>query len=350
MTFPAYSSFCCLALKGPSLSVPGTHTVIPGVTVSNTQDELVLEPHWEQWLGTIQTNNFRESSLYITAVVETDFRTGEMPHHEFLDRRVRLLHHAFSLLGCGFNSDVLMVGGDSNNGTTRIGPIRSGLTPCFRFPTRKSRGIEVADIQRAAAILPNLETIYSHFSDRMYRRLRKGFNVWIRGVEEGEAINERFHSHFRAIEAILKPTIAKRRKKSKGKKGGWRDITSTFVERGKHLLSDSRSNEKLLRQFFNIRSSIEHTKDVDPVVRKPRGIDPRESFMFRALQCEILVGEIYTRILTSAELLRAFSTETRIEGFWRLAGHKRQALWGERIDIEAEARRQFFSYIPPDSW
>lgn len=325
--------------------------MVPGVTISDSQTELVLQPHWVEWLGTIQTEHFKSSSLYITAVIEPEFPASDVPSHEFLGRRVRLLHHALSLLGCGFNSDVLMVGGESNNGSVRIGPIRAGLTPCFLFPSRVRAKIEPAHIQRAASILTNLEMIYSHVPDRLYRRIRKGFNIWIRGIEEGEAWNERLHSYVRAIEAIVKPTIARKRKKSKSTKktkGGWRDITLTFIERGKSFLGKSDRTERFLRQLYDIRSSIEHTKDVAPAVKKMRGIDSRETFMFRALQSEILASEIYARILSDAKLLNAFSTESRVEGFWTLDGARRQALWGERIDIDAMARSQFFSHYPQE--
>lgn len=114
------------------------------------------------------------------------------------------------------------------------------------------------------------------------------------------------------------------------------------------MLGHSGKSEKLLRQLYEIRSSVEHVKDVKPTVRKARGISPKEAFEFRALQCEILASSIYTRILSTADLLDAFSTETKVEGFWRRAELKQRAAWGDPIDLEAEARQQFRSQILPD--
>lgn len=353
MPFPENSHFCCLALKGPTLKVKEEHAVLPGLTVSNTQSAFELEPHWVEWLGTIQATSFRESSLYITAVLQSRVDAGDRPIHEFLGNRVRLMHYALALLGCGYNTDVLMVGGHSYRDSLDIGPVRSGLTPCFRPYYRKARRIEMEDLERAAAILTNLELIYSHVPGRLYRRLRKGFNVWIRGVQEGEEWNERLHSFVRAAEAILKPTIAEprtkqRRMRSKSSKRAWREVTQTFISRGQTIIGRSNLSKGLLRQLYDIRSSIEHVKDVMPAVKKARGVSPAEVFGFRALQCEILASTIYTRILSSTELIDAFSTEARVEGFWRRAGQKRQALWGGPIDLEAEARRQFLSHELPD--
>lgn len=138
MTFPDGSTFCCLALKGPALSVKGEYEILSGITVSNTQNALELQPHWVEWLGTIQADAFRESSLYITAVSQLRHNGGDLPVHEVLDRRVRMLHFALTLLGCGYNTHVLMIGGNSHGESPHIGPVRSGLTPCFHPYYRKA--------------------------------------------------------------------------------------------------------------------------------------------------------------------------------------------------------------------
>ena len=319
--------------------------------MSNTQDAFELEPHWVEWLGSIQAESFRKSTLYVTAVLSSRNDAQGLPLHQVLDNRVRLFHHTLVLLGCGYNDAVLMVGGNRyHGGSLHVGPVRSGLTPCFRPYYRRARKVEVVDLEKAATILTNLELIYSHVPGRLYRRLRKGFNVWVRGAQEGEEWIERLHSFIRATEAILKPTIAKERRKQTRKRlrKPWREITSTFIDRGQALLGKSKKSEKLLRQLYDIRSSVEHIKDIMPAVRKIPGISANEAFGFRALQCEILVSTIYTRILSSEDLMNAFSTEVRVEGFWRQAGHKRQALLGGPINLEAESHQQFLSHELPD--
>ena len=160
---PEDTHFCCLALNGPWLAVKQEHSVLPGITVADTQDAFDLEPHWVEWLGSIQAESFGKSSLYITAVPPSRHEAHGLPLHQFLDNRVRLLHHALALLGCGYNDAMLMVGGNKYlGGSLHIGPVRSGLTPCFRPSYRKRRKIETADLDRAATILTSLEKIYRH--------------------------------------------------------------------------------------------------------------------------------------------------------------------------------------------
>lgn len=351
VTFTRDISFCCLALKGPRLKVKREHTILPGLTVSSTQTEFELEPHWVQWLGSIQADSFRDSSLYITAVSQSHHDTGSQPVHQFLDNRVRLLHHTLVLLGCGYDEAVLMVGGNTSGGSLHVGPVRSGLTPCTRPYYRKARRIETADLESAAVILNSLEHIYSHAPNPLYKRLRKGFNVWIRGAEESQELNERLHAFVRASEAVIKPTMVVRKRRVPGKntlRKTIRPITATFKSRGQTFIGHSRASERLLDQLYDIRSSVEHIKDVVPTVRKVRGISVQEAFGFRALQCEILASTIYSRILSNAGLRDCFSTEQKVEGFWKRAQGKRQALWGDPIDLNAETRNQFFSLVMPD--
>lgn len=350
VTFPRDSSFCCLALKGPSLQVKQEHTILPGLTVSNTQTAFDLEPHWVEWLGSIQANSFSDSSLYITAVLQSHHNVENQLPNQFLDTRVRLLHYTLVLLGCGYNDAVLMVGGNTSGGSLHIGPVRSGLTPCSCPYYRKSKRIETVDLERAATILTSLEHIYSHAPHPLYKRLRKGFNVWIRGSEESLEWTERLHSFVRASEAIIKPTMVLRKRRVPGKntlRRTVRPISATFISRGQTFIGYSNASERLLDWIYDIRSSVEHIKDVMPMVRKARGISVEEAFEFRALQCEILSSTIYSRILGNPELMNCFSTERKVEGFWRRSQDKRRALWGESLDLDAEVRNQFFSRVLP---
>lgn len=352
MVIPNGSHFCCLALNGPRLQPNQEYELAPGLFVSNRQDALELEPHWVEWLGTIQANSFRESSLYITGVTEGRARSSnDIPLPQSLDNRVRLFHHALVLLGCGYNDAVLMVGGEKyDSGGIHVGPVRSGLTPCFKPFYRQRRAIHPVDLEKATKILASLELMYTHVPNRLYRRLRKGFNVWIRGAQEGEEWTERLHAFVRATEAILKCTIARKRdaKTKKSLKRAWRDITPTFTSRGQTVIGSGKSNENFLRQLYDIRSSVEHIKDVMAAIRQVRGIHESEVFGFRALQAEILASSIYERILMSDTLLAAFSTEAKVEGFWARRPNQRHAAWGPPIDIAAVAHQAFLSHRIPD--
>jgi hypothetical protein len=232
-----------------------------------------------------------------------------------------------------------------------VGPIRAGLTPYYRPHHRKWKRIGKADLERAATILIHLEEIYSHANTPQYKRLRKGFNVWVRAAEESLELSERLHAFIRSSEAMIKPTITVRRRRTPVKntlKTVSRPITETFISRGQTFIGHSKANQRLLKQFYNIRSSVEHIKDIMPRVKQARGIAKQEAVVFRALQCELLASDIYSRILSSEKLMECFSTERRVEGFWSRTEAKRRLLWGEPLSLHAKTVMEFFSHITAD--
>jgi len=339
MPFPDNTDFCCLALNGPRLDVPGLHILLPGLTLSNSQDSVDLDETWAKWLGSLQADSFRKSSLFITAQKQHLFAGGDEAIRLKLEDRVRLLHKALVLEGCGYNSSVLMIGGNVSGGHLHVGPVSSGLTPSYR-PFRVPRLISMPALKQATTILSSLEHVYEHVREPLYRRIRKGFNLWIRGTEEGEDLSERLHLFLRATEAIIRPTIAKKRRKG-SKKPPWRAVTNTFKDRGQTFVGRSKRNSRLLQQLYGIRSSIAHVHDILPKVHKVKGMSSEEAFRFRALQCEILASAIYSRIFTNNALREQLRTERGVEGFWRRSEARRVDLWGESTDINTAALREF---------
>jgi hypothetical protein len=338
MSFPPNTDFCCLALAGPNLAAERDEAVLPGLTVSSSTTHVQLDDIWERWLGTLQTESFKKSSLVIIAEQNSFHATASEPAPGRLERRVRLFHYALILGGCGYNSSTLMVAGNTSGGSLHIGPISVGLTPCYHPQYRKYKPITIDELRRAATALASLEHIYDYTPNPDYRRIRKGFNSWIQGVESADQTLG-LHSFVRAAEAIIRPTTTT-----------WtrRKITATFVTRGQTLTGRFKQNERLLRQLYDLRSCIEHVKNVSPIVQKPRGESRGEAFAFRALQAEIFASAIYSRIFANDALREQLRTERRVEGFWRRADASRSALWGEIIDVSATARREFTPTDTPD--
>jgi hypothetical protein len=330
--FPANVDFCCLALTGPRLEVQGTHQVIPGLSVSHSAAHIELD-FWAEWLGTIQADLFRHSSLVITAEQHGLDAGASYETRKKIERRVRLFHWALVLLGGGYNSNALTVGGNTSHGHLHLGPVSFGITPCKRPDYRRSRRVTALNLRRAATILLSLEHVYDQTPDPDYRCIRKGFNSWIQGVETEDPV-QGLHSFVRAAEAIIRPTTTT-----------WtgRRITKTFYTRGQTFTGHSRRNERLLEQFYDLRSCIEHIKNIEPALHKPRNISRDEAFAFRALQAEIFASTIYSRIFLNEPLREQLRTETLLEGFWRRHDANRRVLWGRSIDLSATARREFLS-------
>jgi len=309
--------------------------VLPDLQVSNSTEQIDLD-FWAEWLGTLQTDAFRNSSLVITA--ERDGRAlldagANYEARQKIERRVRLFHFALVLMGCGYNSSALMVGGNTAGGHLHLGPISVGLTPCHRPHYRRAKRISARDLERAATMLISLEHVYDQVPGPNYRRIRKGFNSWIQGVESEDPA-QALHSFVRAAEAIVRPTTTT-----------WtgRRITKTFCSRGQTFTGRSTRNRRLLEQFYDLRSCIEHIKNIEPALHKPRNVSRDEAFAFRALQAEIFASAIYFRIFTNQALREQLRTETLVEGFWRRHEASRRRLWGRSIDLAATARREFLT-------
>lgn len=258
---------------------------------------------------------------------------GNYQAREEIERRVRVLHYALVLIGCGYNSDALMVGGNTAGGHLHLGPVQIGLTPCRQPHYRRHKRITLQDLKRAASMLVSLERVYDHTPRPEYRRIRKGFNSWIQGIQSEDPA-QGLHAFVRAAEAILRPTTST-----------WtqRRITKTFVTRGQTFTGHSTQNRRLLGQFYDLRSCIEHVKNIEPALHKPRNVSRDEAFAFRALQAEIFASTIYSRIFTSDALREQLRSELRVEGFWRRRDASRRTLWGRSIDLVVAANREFLS-------
>lgn len=333
MPFRDNIDFCCLALTGPVLAVQGPQVVLPDLIVTDSSAHVDLD-FWKEWLGTIQAETFRRSSLVITAERYDRLDAGaNYEARKHIERRVRLFHFALVLLGCGYNTNAIMVGGNTAGGHLHLGPVQVGLTPCRRPRYRRARRITAQDLQRATTMLRSLEHVYWHAPGPEYRRIRKGCDSWIRGVENYDT-GEGLHCFVRAAEAIIRPTTTT-----------WtgRRITKTFCARGQTFTGHSTRSRRLLEQFYELRSSIEHVKNIESALHKPRNVSRDEAFAFRALQAEIFASTIYSRIFTNDALREQLRTETLVEGFWRRNDSSRKKLWGRSIDLNASARHQFLS-------
>jgi hypothetical protein len=334
--------FCCLALNGPRLEVPGTTELLAEFSVTDSTAHIDLD-FWREWLGSLQTRTFTESSLVITAEHYDRYEAGASHEtRERIEHRVRLFHFALVLIGCGYNSSALMVGGNTAHGHTHLGPIQVGLTPCQHPRYRRPKRVSGDDLRLATTILKSLEHVYAQVPKPDYRRIRKGFNSWIRGVESDD-VAQGLHSFVRAAEAIIRPTTSRKIKHPTSGRKFWRPITPTFLDRGQTFVGRSTRSERLLKQLYELRSCVEHTKNIEPAVRRPKDVSRQDAFLFRTLQAEILASTIYTRIFTNDALREQLRTESGVEGFWRRSEDKRLSLFGEPIDLHAAAQAQFLS-------
>jgi hypothetical protein len=332
LPFRNNAAFSCLAIEGADLHPGGTIPVDGELQVSDSPP-VDLDGAWEQWLGTIQAANFRESGLVITAQRDIPRLQAVVPSQ--LEHRAHLFHFCLLLQGCAYGGGGLMVSGNTENGHLHVGP----LGPVEAHPRPEYRRFSRTTAERVAegaALLPGAELIYGGGNAifRPYRRVRLGFNSWIFGLRSLHT-DHRLHWFVRSLEAILK--LPRRR------------ITAAFVARGQELVGFSRRNEKMLQQLYNLRSCVEHVKEFRRELRKPRGVQKDQAFAFWSLCAELLASEVYKKILLRPDLRNCFQDEKKADGFWRRTPIRRAELIGPPIDAWALARRSF-RQMPAEPW
>lgn len=192
---------------------------------------------------------------------------------------------------------------------------------------RRVRTPTIVDFANAGIVAETISSLYSY--QQRFMRLRRGFHAWYSGIRESVP-GFRLHLFIRAIEAL---TQAPRNQ-----------LGPSFRTRSQLFIGSSSRNEALLRQLYNMRSCIEHTKWWRSEINCVHGLNVDDSLSFRALQAEIIASATYLKILSSPELLRRFATERPIRSFWALGSGDREQLWGEPFnirDVSREALRPF---------
>ena len=308
MPFQDNIAFSCLALDGPYLRSAGDVTVEDEATVSG-RIPVELDETWEKWLGTIQARKFRDSGLVVIAQRQVPPLENEGHVIRQLDLKVRSVHYCLLLQGCAFSDGGLHVRGNTRNGNLHVGPL-GPVDPYPKPPYRRFRQVTAERVAEAATLAPGCLVIYSR-ADLQHRRVRRGFNSWIYGVGDTYA-DLRLNWFVRSLEAVMRLPR--------------QGITRSFKNRGQELIGVSGRNEKLLQQLYDLRSCVQHIKNYEPDLRKPRGVSRDQALGFWTLCAELLASETYKRIFASAVLRECLRNETTTSGFWRRKPARRYEL------------------------
>ena len=120
--------------------------------------------------------------------------------------------------------------------------------------------------------------------DSRYARVKRGMSAVVRGISEGN-MEERIHEYVRALEAVVKPEIAK--------------STGQFTHRCQTFALPSEAAKATLEECYKIRSAVEHMNLVDDVFS---GCSPAEIALRagqRLRQIETLAFSVYLKLATS---------------------------------------------------
>jgi len=323
MPFADNITFACLALDGPVYRGPAPAALNASMSVY-PDPPVELDDVWTRWLGTIQAGTLQRSAFFIVGqwpggAAMQDSETGTVA--------VECAHRALLLQGFAYCSGGLLISGNTEHGL-HVGPISTYLGhPSISL--RRMRTPTNEDFAMAGTVAHAITSLYSY--KYRFMRIRRGFYAWFNGVRESSP-GFRLHFFIRAIEALTQAP--------RGQLG------LSFRTRSQLFIGGGLRNQALLRQLYDLRSCMEHTKWWRSEINCVHGLNVEESLSFRALQAEMIASAAYLRILSSPVLLNRFATERTIRSFWALGGNDREKLWGEPFNVRAAAsqalQRLFF--------
>jgi hypothetical protein len=281
---------------------------------------LELAPHWQEWLGSVKTENFTRAGITIVALHPSD-------HPEVLDHENKsLTEQAFSVFMGLLMCEIFRLGGGlilsgaNNNGRTDVRSL-ADLESHFMPGGVSSVALSLATIRRASLIASGLRHI--DFNRAVFDRLRRGVRAWRRGVQQvyGE---DRLHQFVRAVEAVIKPEAGRSAK--------------LFTHRCQIFAGTSASERHLLSELYQMRSLAEHMNPLESVLDTYSPPDHAALTLRRTYQAQMLASDVFEKVLTKPKVLAIFDSDTHIDEFWtRRRTDEQQATWGPPIDLEALA-------------
>lgn len=313
------ANFSCYAMEtNVSADLNEPLTIEPGL-IALFRTPFRVDEFWTQSLGTLHDEKLADSSLLLMAF-------SEQASKPELDRRVSALWYALLIQERAYSVNGLKLAGTNTGNGLHID---SGgtLSDFYRSPKVVAEPIELESLRLAASAASGISAIYQRQDGQHYLRLRKGFNAFLRGLQEGTDADFRLHQFVRAVEAVMKPRTGRTKK--------------DFVHRGQLFAGRSPADRNVLEQLFDMRSVSEHLNPLEDLFDQLSGHDRESIIADRVFQSEILAGSIYARLMTDPALLEAFRTEDAIAEFWQKPDDEQIEIWGRAIDLEGEIEHKF---------
>jgi hypothetical protein len=268
-----------------------------------------IPQYWQNWLGSLQTRRFSGSNLFLFATLPSGASVRERRE------KVDSLFYAILMHGVPDYQAGLLLIGEKRSGTADVQSVRAD-NQYYRPAKFGPAEIDGDTLKSAAAAAGGLQTIYRE--QQNYRRLKQGFEAWVKGVSEEVGIY-RLHQFVRAVEAVVKPSTDQ--------------VREQFIKRCNLFAVRS---AQVLEELYDLRTCVEHMNDWRDVLTQYSSESEQDTIGWkRAYQAELLAGHVYLRILKESKLLENFIDDERIDQFWE------EPSWGEPVDLEIEASRRF---------
>lgn len=274
-----------------------------------------VEKYWKGWLGSLWAEDISHSNFILVSKRRSKSPEVLNSENEALKQNVNISFWALLLLGLPEYESAHLLSGANDSGVASLRS-HSELQDFRRTHGLPELAVTSNVLQKINSVVTGLEAIYR--TQKLYDRVQRGMDTFVKGMHEDNPQDRILH-FVRAIEALIKPEIAKTKRQFKHR-------SQTFILPGKQVPS-------VLEEIYQIRSHVEHMHSWEiPLLAHPAR--EREAIAFRRTrQAEELARETYLRICTSKKHREVFQTDSEIDSFWSLQDHIRKGIWGEGLDL-----------------
>lgn len=292
--------FACIALQVPFVELELPTTLICGLHLWPNIE--VDSEFWKKELGEWQLRYLEEATVIIAASAPSLKPTVLDEEHGKLLTLCWQFAQALLLNGARWNAPSANLKGSFFNGAKDFRSFYVGQM-LMETDGQPYTIIDVNRIQNAELTLKGLLRTQQTFED--YRRFRKGVASFLKGMEE-RSCDDRAYYFVRALEALhaTKPAEGKQK----------------FVEKCQVFAGRTEDSNDFFADLFDVRNNVVHVNGFDALAKSGESLVEAEQRIVR--QCadaEIIVKEVYRRILSDPVLHAHFLNDDSIRGYWASA-------------------------------
>lgn len=281
-----------------------------------------LDDTWRKWLGSLQSQDFERSNLFLFAIAPSKTPQVMDAENEALSEKVLALFYGLFLHDVPFYEGGLALSGANVEGRIDVRRVNK-LESFYRPPGVRRAPIDEPWLRSAHIAAIGIQSV--HAVKGQCERLRRGFHAWLRALMEYYG-DEKLHQSVRAVEAVAKTEQGR--------------SLRLFVHRGQLFAGNNSKAQTLLQELYLLRNAAEHMNPFQPVLAKyAPDIDAVASL--RVYQALTLANVVYSRILTDPKLQQTFASDASTEAFWQQPWADQVKLWGPSVDIEAKTSPRF---------
>jgi hypothetical protein len=290
-----------------------THSTYCGKLESYRELPVELSEHWQQWLGSIRTEEFQKANLILMSRGHSSKPRdldGEDKGHQLAARRFYGGLLVSGSVRC--SRSPLLLAGQHWGDKPQVRQF-SQLSPPVSVPGTPSQWINASRLAIAAKCARAMAKLSGGGGyHRVFRAIKSFFN----GMESADS-GDRIHHFCRSIEGFILPTLGKTKRQFKSR-------SELYIGPQFHDLMD---------QIYDLRSAAEHLHDPFSLIESTSERQRCECFLTLAIIIEEIARHCISRFLLSPELHPWYADDSQIAELWKKNRVGQAALWGPPLDL-----------------